>query len=303
MRKIKSIVSGAAIAGTLLLGTTSIAQAAALSIYASVGNFGPNAGSILRLQENTSIANVVGDPTATGAITGIDFDNANRLWGTQLFGRGSFSRLLEINPDNGGLINDVGDIYTDANDPANTRLAIGDLAYNPITDTLYGITSDAAPPGGFPGDGIYTIDTGTGLASFIGPTIWDTTAGIAFDTAGTLYALGFDPLVNPGVGGTNMLFTLDALTGAELTRVTVDINNFIFSGLGINPVTGEIYATESQTGEVYIVDPVTGEMTATGKPAGEFVSDIAFRIPEPGTLAVLGLGLVGLAFIRRRRVI
>jgi hypothetical protein len=301
MRHIKNIAAATALSGMIALGSATTASAGAVQIYSSVGNFGPNAGAILRLQENTSIKTVVGDPTATGALTGIDFDNSGRLWGSQLFGRGSFSRLLEINPNTGSLVNDVGNIYTDANDPTNTRIAIGDLAYNSVTDTLYGITSDAAPPGGIPGDGIYTIDTGTGLATFVGSTIWDTTAGIAFDTAGTLYALGFDPLVGPG--GTNMLFTLDALTGAELSRVTVDINDFIFSGLGINPLTGEIYATESQTGEIYTVDEVTGAMTATGKPSGEFVSDIAFRIPEPGTLAVLGLGLVGLALIRRRRVI
>lgn len=303
MRHIANISKAAALAGAILLGSTAVVHAGAVGIYASVGNFGPNAGSLLSLKQDTSVHTVVGDPTATGALTGLDFDNDRRLWGTQLFGLGSFSRLLEIDPTNGTLINDVGDIYTDPNDQANTRLAIGDLAYNPVTDTLYGITSDAAPPGGVPGDGIYTIDTGTGLATFVGPTIWDTTAGIAFDTAGTLYALGFDPAVNPGIGGTNMLFTLDSLTGAELSRVTVDINDFIFSGLGINPLTGEIYATESKTGEIYTVDPVTGEMTATGKPPGEFVSDIAFIVPEPGTVAVFAIGLLGLAAIRRRRAI
>lgn len=304
MSFVKSLSKSAAVASALLIGATAVAHAGAVQMYASVGNFGPNAGALLGLQQNnTSVHTVIGDPTTTGALTGIDFDNDRRLWGTQLFGKDSFSRLLEIDPTNGTLVNDVGDIYTDANDPANTRLAIGDLAYNTVTGTLYGITSDAAPSGGIPGDGIYTIDTGTGLATFVGPTIWDTTAGIAFDSAGTLYALGFDPAVNPSVGGTNMLFTLDSLTGAELTRVTVDLNNFIFAGLGINPLTGEIYATESGTGEIYLVDPVTGAMTATGQPPGEFVSDIAFVVPEPGTLAIFGLGLLGLAAIRRRRAI
>ena len=35
------------------------------------------------------------------------------------------------------------------------------------------------------GGDIYTIDTGTGLATFVSTTIWDTNAGIAFDTSGT----------------------------------------------------------------------------------------------------------------------
>ena len=83
------------------------------------------------------------------------------------------------------------------------------------------------------GGDIYTIDTGTGLATFVSTTIWDTNAGIAFDTSGTFYALGYAPAVGPA--GTNMLFTLDTTTGAELSRVTVDLNDFIFVGLIVNP--------------------------------------------------------------------
>lgn len=304
MRHIRKIATAAALSGMFALGSASIALAGPVGLYGSVGNgSGPNRGDILKINlTDTSINTVVGNPTTSGGITGIAFDAEDRLWGSQLFGFNSTSTLIRIDPNNGALIGTAKNIHTDALNPTTTQIAIGDLAYNPLTDTLYGITSDAGPPGGFPGDGIYTIDTGTGLASFVGPTIWDTNAGIAFDAAGTLYALGFDPFVGPP-GGTNMLFTLDAMTGAELTRVTVDINDFIFSGLGINPLTGEIYATESRTGNIYTVNKDTGEMTFTGKPDGAFVSDVAFRIPEPGTLAVLGLGLVGLAITRRRRVI
>lgn len=305
MRHIRKIATAAALSGMFALGSASIAVAGPVGLYGSVGNgSGANRGDILKINlTDTSINTVVGNPTTSGGITGIDFDAEGRLWGSQLFGFNSTSTVIQINPNTGALIGTAKNIHTDALNPTTTQIAIGDLAYNPLNNKLYGITSDAGPPGGFPGDGIYTIDTGTGLASFIGPTIWDTNAGIAFDADGTFYALGFDPNVNPGVGGTNMLFTLDAMTGAELSRVTVDINNFIFSGLGINPLTGEIYATESGTGNIYTVDKVTGAMTFTGKPAGARVSDLAFRIPEPGTLAVLGLGLVGLAVIRRRRVI
>ena len=44
-------------------------------------------------------------------------------------------------------------------------------------------------------------------------------------------------------------------------------------------------------------------MEFTGTPAGLSVSDLTFRVAEPGTLAVMGLGLLGLFFIRRRRAI
>ena len=175
------------------------------------------------------------------------------------------------------------------------RLAISP---NTVTGTLFGITSNAQSSTS--GGDIYTIETGTGLATFVSTTIWDTNAGIAFDTSGTFYALGYAPAVGPA--GTNMLFTLDTTTGAELSRVTVDLNDFIFVGLIVNPETDEIFTGERFTGNVYTVDAGTGAMDLLGMPTGAFVSDLAFRVPEPGTLAVLALGLVGLGIIRRRRV-
>jgi len=125
-------------------------------------------------------------------------------------------------------------------------VSIGDLAYNTVTGTLFGITSNAQSSTW--GGDIYTIDTGTGLATFVSTTIWDTNAGIAFDTSGTFYALGYAPAVGPA--GTNMLFTLDTTTGAKLSRVTVDLNDFIFVGLIVNPETDEIFTGERFTGSV-----------------------------------------------------
>ena len=316
MPRLSNLAATATIAGFMIAALTVSDTASALQLYGSVGNgSGSNRGDIISINPSfTNSYSTVGNPTTTGGITGLAFDNSVRpsgsLWGSQGFGFNTTSTLIEIDPDDGSLINDVGAIHTDASDVAGSAISIGDLAFNSKDGKLYAITSDAAAPGG-PTDGIYTVDTGTGLATLVGKTIWDTTAGIDFDSNGTLYALGFDPEVGPF--GTNMLFTYDLdnlifdgtdpLLLLDSTRVTVDINDYIFSGLGINPLTNEIYASESRTGNIYKVDPITGARDFTGMPTGAFVSDLTFRVAEPGTLAVMGLGLLGLIVIRRRRAI
>lgn len=319
MTRLNNLAATATVAGFMMAALTVSDTASALQLYGSVALGTPaSRGSVIRLDPNfTDSFETVGDPTTTGGLTGLAFDNSapgpsGSLWGSQAFGLGSTSRLIEIDANDGSLINDVGAFHTDPNDVEGSDMSIGDLAFNPVDGKLYAITSDQANPADpGPVDGIYTVDTGTGLATLVGKTIWDTVAGIAFDSEGTLYALGFDPAVGPF--GTNMLFTFDLenllfddtdpLLLEDNTRVTVDKNDYIFNGLGINPLTDEIYASERITGDIFKVDPLTGETAFTGKPSRRFVSDLTFRIPEPGTLAVMGLGFVGLVFIRRRRAI
>jgi hypothetical protein len=319
MPRLPKFATRTTVAGIVLAALTVSSGASAVELYGSVA-VGPAAtrGTIVYVnQGDNNSSYTIGDPTTRGGLTGLAFEYSPgapsvALWGSQAFGLGSTSRLIQIDPNDGSLIADVGAFHTDPNDVEGSDMSIGDLAFNPIDGKLYAITSDQsnpADPG--PVDGIYTVDTGTGLATLVGKTIWDTLAGIDFDSNGTLYALGFDPEVGPF--GTNMLFTFDMdnliydatdpLLLVDNTRVTVDQNNYIFNGMGINPLTNEIFVTEAYTGEIYKVDPITGAMTYTGTPGPGLVSDLTFRVPEPGTLAVLSLGLLGLAITRRRRAI
>lgn len=319
MPRLPKFATSTAVAGIMLAALTVSSGASAVELYGSVA-VGPaeTRGTIVyvNMGDNNS-SYTIGDPTTRGGLTGLAFENSpgipsGALWGSQAFGLGSTSRLIQIDPNNGSLIADIGAFHTDPNDVEGSDMSIGDLAFNPIDGKLYAITSDQANPAEpGPVDGIYTVDTGTGLATLVGKTIWDTLAGIAFDSTGTLYALGFDPEVGPF--GTNMLFTFDMdnliyddddpLLLVDNTRVTVDQNNYIFNGMGINPLTNEIFVTEAFTGDIYKVDPNTGAMTYTGTPGPGLVSDLTFRVPEPGTLAVLSLGILGLALTRRRRAI
>ena len=278
----------------------------ALTLYGSVGNgSGPNRGDIIAINQTDASATVIGNPTTSGGITGIDFDGDGNMWGSTLAGMGSSSTLIQINPNNGSLISTVGTVTAIDGADAGSTLSIGDLAYDRTTDTLFGITSNAKSITS--GGDIYTIDTGTGLASFVGSTIWDTNAGITFDDKGQLLALGFDPAVGPA--GTNMLFMLDTSDGSEIARLTVSQNDFIFPGLGFDPSSGNIVAVEQFTGNLYNLDAVTGtgtlsgtgDMTLIGMPTDTFVSDVAFRVPAPGGVAIFALGIISFAYSRRRR--
>ncbi len=295
----------AAVIAASLLGGTISAQAISLSIFAPKGfGSGADAGEIVILdQSDPSQSTLVGNAGGGVGITGLDFDGQGNLWGSTLGDIGSFSNLIQINPGTGAVVGSVGPIHTDAGDVPGSAISIGDLAFDKTTNRLFGIES--LDHDGVNGGNIYTIDIGTGVATFVGATIWGTTGGLAFDSAGTFYALGYDPNVGPF--GQNMLFTLDPNDASEITRVAVSQNDFIFSGLGINPLTGAIYATEDDffgtgtgTGNIYLVDPNTGLMTFLGNPSG-VVSDIAFRVPEPSMLAVMALAVVGLGVARRRR--
>jgi hypothetical protein len=306
MSAVSKRFSFTAIAGAVaLLGSVAGAQAGHIEMYASKGfGSGIDGGEIVILnQSDVSQSFLVGNAGGGAGITGLDFDGQGNLWASTLGDIGSYSNLIQIDRSNGAVLGTVGAIHTNANDVAGSAISIGDLAFDRTTNRLYGIES--LDHDGVNGGNIYTIDLGTGLATLMGATIWGATGGLAFDSAGTLYALGYDPNVGPF--GTNMLFTLDSNDASEITRVTVSQNDFIFSGLGINPLTGQIYATEDDyfgtgtgTGNIYLVDPNSGLMTFLGKPSG-VVSDVAFRVPEPSMLALLSLAVVGLGVARRRR--
>ena len=290
-----------ALTAAAALAFTATAHAAPTVVMYGANGYcsGSTRGDILIVdQTDANIASTLGNAVSGSGITGIDFDNSDVLWGSTISGQGTTSTLISIDPTTGSATGTAGPIHTNSGDVLGSALSIGDLAYDSTTSTMFGITSNAAFNGA--GGDIYTIDLGTGLASFIGSTIWGTSAGLAFDGAGTLYALGYDPAVGPF--GTNMLFTLSTSDATELSRLTVSNNDLIFDGLGINSVTGAIYATQGSTGDVYTVDGTTGAMALIGNPSNGKMSDLAFRVPEPGTLAVMGLGLVGLVIMRRRRV-
>jgi hypothetical protein len=109
------------------------------------------------------------------------------------------------------------------------------------------------------------------------------------------------------------LYTLDPTTGAVLTTLplfypTMDFGRL--NALDFDPLTGTLYGSLNvgfgSTRESFLatVDLDSGVVSIVG-PTGDdapFLDAIAFRrVPEPASISILGLGLVGLGWFSSRR--
>ena len=59
--------------------------------------------------------------------------------------------------------------------------------------------------------------------------------------------------------------------------------------------------TPAATGSTVLGDTLTGGFTGISDSLGGYIDAVNLTVPEPGTLAMFGLGLAGLGFMRRRQ--
>lgn len=205
----------------------------------------------------------------------------------------------------------------------NSAYRLG-LAWNGATNTMYSV-------GTFDGT-LSTVNLTNGATTVVGDSAFGLT-GLAFDNSySNLYSLdgngGRLVRVNPndgsavviGGGGNNMLDlsmnSAGVLFGGGFGGIgTFDITTGAFAVIGGSlswtaiafDENDQLFGIEINSDALYRIDSATGSATLVGGDIGSDVRGMSFAysrnsVPEPGVLALVSLGLLGLAGSRRNKV-
>jgi hypothetical protein len=202
---------------------------------------------------------------------------------------GREARLVTINPAS-GFVTVIGTFNAGPVSGTGTPATMADIAFD-SAGNLFGIGSIGGPQ-------LYSINLATGQATAIGSTgLTSTTGGgLAISSAGLYY----------GTPTASRYGTYDSTTGAYTDianpnkpvggaygALAFDENGILY---GLNVGAGAPPPTHLVT-----IDPTTGAVTDLGASLNSMDAIAFASIPEPGTMALLVVGLASALFARRRK--
>ncbi len=250
-------------------------------------------------QQNWGLISTTGDPDP---VTVFNLANPGADQSTLGFVDGNFNRGMDFVTEDSFYYYVSTDVLNEPGDRGlwffdngvNTQLATvpfsdsgdGDATFDPSSNTFFVAVDDQD---GTSGDSLYAWTNLGGTPTFteIGEIGLSQLIGLAYNPVnGLLY--GYD-------SDTEALYTIDAGTGAPTLVGSSGLSIAAIGGMDFAP-DGTLLLAEGS--DLFLVDPNTGAFTAAGN-TGLNASALSFRVPTPGTAALLGLG--GLAAARRRR--
>jgi Repeat of unknown function (DUF6923) len=245
-------------------------------------------GKLYGLNTATGAATFLVD-TNVGTLSGIAFQpDTGVLFGVEL----NTHSLVTINPVT-GMKTIVKQEGLNVGGPAT--FIQGALAFDPSGDALYsGVIRRGTSLS------MISIDPVSGIGTFTSGTLGKFFSDVAFDRAGTLYAIGLSNLL-----------TIDPSTGTLLDEISLNRPLGEVAGLAFDPETNIAYVvdgnlTDPTTGRaLFTLDTSSGVLTPVGNmglPGVTYLSGLAFTpgiVPEPTIVALLGLP--ALAMVARRR--
>lgn len=249
------------------------------TVYGSAYTGPGGAATLYNIDPNTGAATSIG-AIGFNQVGGIDFNSSGILYGVGKRVSDGVQVLLQINPTTGaGTQVGATTLSTD----------VQDISFRNSDGALFG----------YSGGNLYTFSIATGAATLVG------NVGDGFPTGNGLAFSPFDTLYK---ADNIALRTINQSNGSSTIATLLTYSNAFdrVNGMDFDNATGILWGSVKDGGSnnyLASIDIGTGAVTYVGLSVSglDALSIAVATIPEPGTLTLVGMGLIGLLTLRRHR--